>query len=149
MEEEIADALEPSITGGEGDTSPLRDWTRSCLDPTVYTALFASTKDPHLQGRDHILARITPRERVFIEHVCQHPEQTDEEMMAALGLKERTVQAYYVHLGRNFNVRNNDQLRRWAFKECLLSLEGDEAPSPKAPPEEPPSPGFDPWVRWY
>ena len=149
MDEERTEAEHPSITIGQGNVTPLRDWVRSNLDPRVYSVLYGGGADPHLQGRDHILARITPREWLFIDHVCRHPEQTDEEIRAALGLKERTVLAYYAHLGRNFKVRNSVELRRWAFKERLLLAEEDEVPPPDAPPEEPPTLRFDPWLRWY
>lgn len=87
MEEDSTQAPEPSITVGEGSASPLTEWARLNLDPKVYSALYGGGADPHLQGRDHILARITPREWLFIDHVCRHPEQTDEEIRAALGLK--------------------------------------------------------------
>lgn len=87
MEEDSTQAPEPSITVGEGSASPLTEWARSNLDPKVYSVLYGGGADPHLQGRDHILASITPREWLFIDHVCRHPEQTDEEIRAALGLK--------------------------------------------------------------
>ncbi|MBL7951242.1 MAG: hypothetical protein JNM62_05935 [Flavobacteriales bacterium] len=128
-------------------------WARYNLEPKVHVALYGSQDDPDLNTREHILARITPREWLFIEHVCQHPERTDEEIMAALGLQERTVQAYYTHLGRNFHVRSSAQLRHWAFKNRLIRTPDDaveeELPIVETPTDTRPRKDFDPWVRWY
>lgn len=63
--------------------------------------------------------------------------------MAALGLRESTVLAYYTHLGRNFKVHNSSELRRWAFENRLVPMPDD------GPEEDMPDEGFDPLVRWY
>jgi DNA-binding CsgD family transcriptional regulator len=137
------DDQERTIYVGGGSSPSSLAWARINLEPKVYTALYGSKEDPDLEGREYILARITPRELVFIEHVCRHPEETDEEIMAALGIAERTVLAYYTHLGRNFRVRNSEQLRSWAFKNGVLR-------TPEADPgDEGPTQAFDPWVRWH
>lgn len=139
----MADEHDRSISLGEGDPLLLRIWAELELDPETYGVLYNEKEDPRRDAREHLLARISPRELVFIEYVCRHPEQTDEEIMSALGLRASTMLAYYAHLGRNFNVRNSDQLRRWALKNHLVDTpeDGTEKKSP--------DPGFDPWVRWY
>jgi len=128
-----------------GDDSPLSMFSlaRINLDPKTYRALYEAKEDLRLDPRDHLLARITPRELVFITYLCLHPEETDEEVMSALGLCERTVLAYFTHLGRNFNVRNSSQLRNWAGENRLVSLP-DLASEDDEPVER-----FDPWARWY
>lgn len=131
-----------TICMGDGSSPSVQTLARFNLHPKVYSALYGSGEDHGLDRREHILARITPRELLFIELVCLNPERTDEEIRAAVGLQERTVLAYYTHLGRNFKVRNSEQLRHWAFKNRLFRT-ADEAPA-----EEPPDLGFDPWVRW-
>jgi DNA-binding NarL/FixJ family response regulator len=148
----MADEQERSIYLGYGSAPPSLALARINLEPKVYHALYGTIEDPELDTREHILARITPREWVFVEYVCQHPELTDEEIREALGLQERTVLAYFAHLGRNFNVRTSAQLRHWAFKKQLIRSADDPARDDlapdDAPPVDPPTPGFDPWVRW-
>ncbi len=149
----MADEPERSICLGYGSAPSSLALARFNLEPKVFNALFGANEDPELNTREHILTRITPREWVFIEYVCQHPELTDEEIRDALGLQERTVEAYFAHLGRNFNVRTTAQLRHWAFKKQMIRSADDPAPEDTAPddptPVDPPTPGFDPWVRWY
>ncbi len=128
---------------GDGSAPSLRSLARIDLDPYAYAVLHGAGQDSGIDPREHLLARITPRELVFIQHVCLHPEQTDEEISAALGLPASTMEAYYAHLGRNFQVRNSWEVRRWAFKNQLVPA-SDVGPVP-----DPPDPGFDPWVRWY
>jgi DNA-binding CsgD family transcriptional regulator len=143
MDGGMVDEPDNSICIGEGSAPSLRSLARIDLDPNVYTVLHGAGQDPGIDPREHLLARITPRELVFIEHVCRHPEQTDEEIRTALGLKESTVEAYYTHLGRNFNVRNSTELRRWGTKNQLVRTPD------VGPVQDPPDQGFDPWVRWH
>ena len=139
----MEDEHDRSISFGEGHTLLFRALAQFELDPETYRVLYPEKKDPRLDAREHLLARISPRELVFIDHVYRHPEQTDEEIRSALGLRESTVLAYYAHLGRNFNVRTSEQLRRWALKNQLVKT------PPDGTEEKPPEPGFDPWVRWH
>jgi len=143
MDGNLTDETDRSICIGDGSAPSLQALARINLHPKVYSALYGSNEDHGMDLREHILARITPREWVFIEHVCRNPEQSDEEIRAALGLQERTALAYYTHLGRNFKVRTSEQLRHWAFKNRLLRTIDD------VPPDDRPEEGFDPWVRWH
>lgn len=139
----MADEEERFMSAGEGSPLTSGSLARIDLHPSAYHTMFPAGEDLRRDAREHLLARITPRELVFIEHVCGHPEQSDEEVMTALGLRESTVLAYYAHLGRNFKVHNSVDLRRWAFKEGLL-------PTPDADTGgEEERKAFDPWVRWY
>ena len=131
---------------GDGSPLSLGSLARMELQPDVHNALYEARERFDLATREHLLARITPRERVFIEYVCLHPDQTDEQVMAALGLRESTVMAYYSHLNRNFHVRTSSELRRWASKNQLVNM---PAAGPNDPPVDPPVKDFDPWVRWY
>ncbi len=151
MDEDTPDEPDRSLCIGDGRPLSLGSLAGIEVDPEVHSTLYEARERFDLATREHLLARITPRERVFIEHVCLHPEQTDEQVMAALGLRESTVQAYYSHLKRNFHVRTSTELRRWAIKNHLVSMPGDGPVDdlPKDPPVEPPVKTFDPWVRWY
>jgi DNA-binding CsgD family transcriptional regulator len=151
----MTDDPDPSFCIGDHGPLSLGSLARFALDANTFRALYDAKERFDLESREHILARITPRELVFIEHVCLHPEDTDEEIMNALGLRERTVQAYYTHFSRNFNVRNSSELRRWASKNHLVRMP-DADPEVDLPddqsndgPKDPPDEGFDPWVRWY
>lgn len=141
MDGSMADEQERSICLGYGSAPSSLALARFNHGPKVYNALYGANEDPELGTREHILARITPREWVFVQYVCQHPELTDEEIRHALGLQERTVLAYFTHLGRNFNVRTSAQLRHWAFKKQLIRTADDPASGHS------PTTGFDPWVR--
>ncbi len=143
MDGSMDDENDRSISYGEGSPLSLGSVAGIDLGPKVHKLLYEAKGDLGLDAREHLLARITPPELVFIAHVYLHPEQTDEEVRNALGLKESTVQAYYAHLGRNFNVRNSSELRRWVFENQLVR-QPDEEPDEDATDE-----GFDPWVRWY
>lgn len=147
----MADEPDRSLCIGDGSPLSLRSLARIDLEPETYEALREARESLYLSTREHLLARITPRELVFIAYVCLHPEQTDAEVMAALGLRESTMLAYYAHLKRNFHVRTPSELRRWAGKNHLVSMPDDDpvADLPDDPPVEPPVKGFDPWVRWY
>lgn len=151
----MVDGPERSFCIGDGGPLSLSSLARIDLDPATFHALYEARERFDLDTREHLLARITPREREFIEHVCRHAEQTDEEVMAALGLQESTVLAYYNHLGRNFHVRSSAELRRWAFENRLVSMPSigpvNDPPEdlPVDLPKDPPDPDFDPWVRWY
>lgn len=147
----MEDEPDRSFSSAAGRPISLRSLAPLELHPKTFQAFYESRETPDLEAKEHLLARITPRELVFIEYVCQHPEETDEEIRIALGLKECTVLAYYTHLGRNFKVRTSADLRRWASKNRLVSLpdDGPVDDLPEDPPDDPPKPGFDPWVRWY
>ena len=155
MDGSMADEPDRSVCIGDGNPLSLGSLARIELDPEVHNALYEARERFDLATREHLLARITPGERVFIEYVCLHPERTDEEVRAALGLRESTVLAYYNHLRRNFHVRTSSELRRWASKHHLVSKPKvgpvDDLPvvPPVSPPVDPPVKGFDPWVRWY
>ena len=139
----MADEQDRFISIGDGSPLSLGSLARTDLHPKAYKLLYPTSEDPRLDPREHLLARITKGELVFIEHMCRHPEQTDEEAMTVLGLRESTVLAYYAHLGRNFNVHNSSQLRRWAFENRVV-------PMPENGPEEDaPDEGFNPWVRRF
>lgn len=140
------DEQDRSISYGEGSPLSLGSVAGIDLDPKAHKLLYEGKKELGVDARELILARITPRELVFIEYVYRHPEQTDEEVMTALGLRESTVLAYYAHLGRNFNVRNSSELRHWVFKNQLVRMPDDEPEEDKV---DKPNEGFDPWVRWY
>jgi len=114
------------------------------LHPKNYWLLYHASEDLRQDTTEHLRARITPGELAFIEHMCQHPEQTDEEATAAVGLRESTVLAYYAHLGRNFNVHNSSDLRKWAFENRLVTPASDDPPEEEGTDE-----GFDPWVRRF
>ena len=151
MDEDTPDGADRSLYIGDGSPLSLNSLARIDLDLETYQALCEARERLYLTTREHLLARITPRERVFIEPVCLHPEQTDAEVMAALGLRESTVLAYYDHLKRNFNVRTRSELRYWAIKNHLVSMPDDDPVDdvPKGPTVDPPVKTFDPWVRWY
>ena len=128
-----------------GDGSPLSLGSLARIDPhaKTYAFLNQASADLRLDPREHLLARITPRELVFIQYTCLHPEQTDEEIRDALGLRESEVLAYYAHLDRNFDVRTSAELRHWAFENRLVPMPDD------GPQEDGPTEGFDPWVRRF
>jgi DNA-binding CsgD family transcriptional regulator len=143
MDGSMDDDVDDPIGIEEGNPPSLRSLARIDLDPESYAVLNGAEQDPGRDPREHLLARITPRELVFIEHVCLHPDQTDEEVLAVLGLRASTVAAYFAHLRRNFHVRNSTELRHWALKNLLVRIPD------VGPEQEPPDQGFDPWVRWY
>lgn len=87
MDEDTPDGPDRSLCIGDGSPLSLNSLARIDLDPETYQALCEARERHYLATREHLLARITPRERVFIEYVCLHPEQTDAEVMAALGLR--------------------------------------------------------------
>lgn len=151
----MVDEPERSYCIGDGGPLSLSALARIDLAPATFHALYEDRERFDLDTREHLLARITSRERVFIEYVCRHPEQSDEEVMSALGLRESTVFAYYTHLGRNFKVRSSAELRRWAIENRLVTVPHggpvNDPPEdlPEYLPKDPPDPGFDPWVRWY
>jgi hypothetical protein len=151
----MVDGPDRSFCIGDGGPLSLSALARIDLDPATFHAFYEARERFDLGTREHLLARITPRERAFIEYVCLHPEQTDEEDMAALGLRESTLLAYYAHLGRNFHVRSRADIRRWAIENGLVSMPHigpvNDPPEdlPVDLPKDPPDPGFDPWVRWY
>ena len=135
-----------SICVGNGSPFSLGPLARIDLDPVAYKLLYPEKEDPGLDKREHLLGRITPGEMVYITYACLHPEQTDAEISCALVLRESTVQAYYNHLHRNFNVRTLSELRFWANNRNLVP---DDEPEVGKPDETPPDLGFDPWARWY
>lgn len=147
----MADEQDRFISIGDGSLLASGSLARIELDPENYWVFYQANKDLRRDAQEHLLARITPGELLFIVHICRHPEQTDEEAMTALGLRESTVLAYYTHLGRNFNVRNSSELRRWAFENLLVPMPDDgpeeEPPMPEDGPEEDlPEEGPDPWA---
>jgi DNA-binding CsgD family transcriptional regulator len=151
----MADEPDPSLCIGDGGPLSLSSLARIDLDPATFHAFYEARERFDLDTREHLLARITPREREFIEHVCLHPEQSDEEIMAALGLRKSTLLAYYAHLARNFHVHSGAELRRWAIENGLVSqppggpVNDPPEDLPEDLPKDPPDPGFDRWVRWY
>lgn len=147
----MADEPERPLGSTAGKPISLSSLAPFELHPKTFHAFYESRETPDLGTKEHMLARLTPRELVFIAHVCLHPEQTDEEIMTALGLKESTVLAYFTHLGRNFKVRTIAELRLWASKNRLVDMpdDGRVDDPPEDLPNDPPEPGFDPWVRWY
>jgi hypothetical protein len=142
-----------SVCLGDGNPLSLGSLARIELDPQVHSALDEARERFELASREHLLARITLGERVFIEYACQHPEKTEQEVMAALDLRESTVLAYYNHLGRNFKVRTIAQLRRWAMKKQVVSMPKvdpvEPVDEPEKPPVDPPDKRFDPWARRF
>jgi hypothetical protein len=147
----MADDPDGSICIGDGSSFSLGTLARFEIAPDIHRALYEAREQFDLNTHEHLLARLTPQERQFIEHVYQYPESTDEELMCALGVQEATLQAYYGHLRRNFKVATCAEIRRWAIENGLVStpVEDAEVDQPADPPEDPPEPGFDPWVRWY
>jgi DNA-binding CsgD family transcriptional regulator len=151
MDGSMADEPERSLGSTAGKPISVSSLAPFELQPKTFQAFYEARENLDLDTKEHLLARITPRELVFIEYLCQHPEETDEEVMAALGLSERTVLAYFAHLGRNFKVRNTSELRRWAMDKRLVSIPhvGPEEELPDNEADKEPDKGFDPWVRWY
>lgn len=123
------------------------------LDPNTYKLLSQANEDQGEDTRERLLARLTPGELAYMEYTCLHPEQTDQEVMTAMGLRESTFLAYYTHLDRNFHLRTSSDLRRWASKNNLLRTPDDgttvDLPKEGLPDEDEQDRRFDPWVRWY
>ena len=160
MDGSMADEKDRFISIGDGSPLASGSLARIDLDPDTYWVLYQASKDLRRDAREHLLARITPGELVYIEHMCRHPEQTNEQAITALGLRESAVLAYYAHLDRNFSVRNSSELRRWAFENRLVptpddgpeedvqipvdGLDEDVSMSDDGPEEDGPDKGFDP-----
>lgn len=155
MDGSMADDPERSLGSTAGKPISLSSLAPFKLHPKTFQAFYEARETPDLGTKEHLLARITPRELVFITYVCLHPEEADEEIRTALGLKESTVLAYFAHLGRNFKVRNIAELRKWAAKHELVPMpndgrvEDETNTEPDPGPDKEPDLGFDPWVRWY
>lgn len=149
----MADEPDRSICIGDGSALSLGTLARFDLDPNTYKLLSQAIEDQGEDPRERLLARLTPGELVYMVYTCLHPEETDQEVMTALGLRESTFLAYYIHLDRNFHIRTSSDLRRWAFKNNLVRTP-DDGSAMDLPKEDPPEDDgqdkrFDPWVRWY
>jgi DNA-binding CsgD family transcriptional regulator len=147
------DEQDRSFCVGEGSPYIYGSLAGLGLDLKSYLLFYHAKEDLRLDRREHLLARLTPGEVVYMEYICRHPEQSDAEVRRALKLHERTVLSYFTHLYRNFKIGTTADFRDWAFKNHLVPMPNDgpleDAPVEDKPVDPAPDPGFNPWVRWY
>lgn len=132
------DALIKSLqAGAKGfllkDASPreLREALDSIRDSGVYESEESAelrSSNERLETKEEreragLLERISPKEMVFLQHVCSKEEPTYEEIAKRMGVHRRTVDNYRVSLFSKYNIKSKAGLVLFAVKWNLVEIQ--------------------------
>lgn len=90
-------------------------------DEMMVKALLTDGNDKESE-EEQVVAQVTPRERTFLELVCDPEEPTYEQIAAQMEVSRRTVDGYRETLFRKFNVKSKAGLVVFAIKYGIVTL---------------------------
>lgn len=82
-----------------------------------------SPGDVYLDERQHVLSQVTPREREFLQLVCDEKEPTYEQISKTMEVSRRTVDGYRESLFSKFNIKSKTGLVLFAIKFGIIKME--------------------------
>ena len=85
-------------------------------------ALLANEHGGRKDERQKVLDKITEREKIFLQMVCDEKEYTYEQMADMLKVHRRTIDGYRESLFDKFNIKSKTGLVLFAIKYRLIEL---------------------------
>lgn len=81
----------------------------------------ALTSDKKDEKQD-VAARLTEREREFVELVCDEREMTYDQIADKMGVSRRTVDGYREEIFQKFNIKSKTGLVLFAIKNRIINI---------------------------
>ena len=88
----------------------------------LQSAILKGSRDHTKENRAQILQRITDREKLFLQLVCDKQEHTYDAIAGIMKVHRRTVDGYRESLFEKFNIKSKTGLVLFAIKHGLIEL---------------------------
>ncbi len=113
----LKNALDSVVTTGYYYAEEARD--KNGAPPAASLTMAADSEE-----RARILAQMTPREREFLQLVCNEAEYTYEQIATRMNLQRRSVENFRIGLFEKFNIKSKTGLVLFAMRWRLVDDNG-------------------------
>lgn len=85
-------------------------------------ALRSEERPPQKTKQEVILEKLSPKERIFLKHVCDAEEYTYDQIASLMNVQHRTVDGYREAIFDKFDIKSKSGLILFVLRNNLLDL---------------------------